>query len=283
MAAVATTPSTEVRREEVAVLVWQGAAELCLELAGVDQLVEGLVELLALHFEFQDRQRVHHLLSELIDDLHDEAGIDDVELVEPALEEILQRLRHRLYQLLGDLQQPHVLEVDHRHPVLHLPRDQTTRDDELDHVGTHAHEGVRVGLYLLELLDVHVEDGAEAAVATVHIGVALVQLLLEQLVLGGCDGVGEGESMVDHEAVIGLLESPLRTFQEPLYQAALIIEARRQHYPVLLQILSKAIKCGLLLWCEFGAGMKDHPLTLPLALHHHVFRLRLEVERLYTS
>ncbi len=78
---IVSATSTEVRWEEVTVLVWQGATELGLELAGVDQLVEGLVELFALHFEFQDRQRVHHLLSNLIDNLHDEAGIDDVELV----------------------------------------------------------------------------------------------------------------------------------------------------------------------------------------------------------
>ena len=70
--------SAEVRWEEVAVLVWEGATELGLELAGVDQLVEGLVELLALHFEFQNSQRVHYLLSNPVDDLHDESGIDDV-------------------------------------------------------------------------------------------------------------------------------------------------------------------------------------------------------------
>ena len=70
--------SAEVRWEEVAILVCKGATELGLELAGVDQLVEGLVELLALHFEFQNRQRVHYLLSNPVDDLHDEAGIDDV-------------------------------------------------------------------------------------------------------------------------------------------------------------------------------------------------------------
>ena len=166
--------SAEVRWEEVAVLVWQGAAELGFELAGIDILVEGLVELLALHFEFQNRHRVQNILSDAVDNLHDEAGIHDVKVVEPALEQVLQRLRQRLYHLFRDVHQPHVLEVDHRHPVLHLARDQGARDDELDHVGTHAHEGVCVGLDLLELLDVHVEDGAEAAVATVHIGVALV-------------------------------------------------------------------------------------------------------------
>ena len=125
------------------------------------------------------------------------------------------------------------------------------------------------------------EDRAEAAVATVHIGIALVKLLLEQLVLGGSDGVGQGELMVDHQAVIGLLEAPLRTFKEPLYQAALIIEARWQHYTVLLQILSKAIIGGLLFRGEFGTGMKNHPLTLPLALHDYIFWLRPEVERLF--
>jgi hypothetical protein len=86
--------------------------------------------------------------------------------------------------------------------------------------------------------------------------------------------------MVGYERVIGLLELPVATFQKPLNQAALIIEAGRQHYPVVLQILFKPVILGLLLRGESGTDMKDQPLTLPLALHHHILSLRCEVEGL---
>ena len=76
---------------------------------------------------------------------------------------------------------------------------------------------------------------------------ALYQLLLEKLIFGGCDGVGERELMVGFEGLIYLLEAPVATFQEPLYQAALIIEARPHHYPVILQILFKPVILGLLI------------------------------------
>ena len=52
--------------------------------------------------------------------------------------------------------------------------------------------------------------------------------------------------MVGYEGVIGLLELPVATFQKPLYHAALIIEASRQHYPVVLQILFEPVILGLL-------------------------------------
>ena len=53
--------------------------------------------------------------------------------------------------------------------------------------------------------------------------------------------------MIGYEGVIGFLELPVATFKKPLNQAALIIEACRQHYAVVLQILFKPVILGLLL------------------------------------
>lgn len=157
------------------------------------------------------------MLSDAVDNLHNEACVDNVEFVQSTLEQILQWLSHRLNQLLGYFCQADILEVDYSDPILDLARDQSPRYDELNHVCTHPHQGLGVGLNLFEFLNVHVENGAEAAVAAVHIRVTLVQFLHEHLVLTDLNGESLSEPVVDHHAFVSLFEFELRALEESLY------------------------------------------------------------------
>jgi hypothetical protein len=88
--------------------------------------------------ELLDGEGVDHILGNTPDNLDGPLRVNDVQLIEAALEEILQRLRHLLYQSLGDLSDAYTLHVDDGHPVLDTTWYQSARYYKLDHESRHV-------------------------------------------------------------------------------------------------------------------------------------------------
>ena len=135
------------------------------------------MKFLALDFEFEQSEGIDNLFRDLPYDFHGPLGVDDVEREETALEVVLQRLRHRLYQLGRHLSHSHALEINDRYPVLDLARDQSTGYHVLSHVCRHVDESVMIGLDPLEFVDVDIAYRSHFSVSFEHVGVSFVQLL----------------------------------------------------------------------------------------------------------
>ncbi len=207
-------------------LVWQGAPELLLQAARIDQFKKFFLGTGSRrHAEFLDSQWIHYVLSDAVDYFEYPLGIDDVKFVKSALEKVLKRLCHGLDELLGDFCEPHVLHVDDGDPVLDFPRDQSPRNDELNDVRAHVNQCLVICLDLLQFANIDMEYGSECSVAFVDVSVALVQLIHPAFQLRGLNGEAADEVLMVHQLLVCVLVDPLSALEETLDQSLFIIIA----------------------------------------------------------